>query len=130
MNKLILVAGAALIAASFLINSQTTAPVVVDDYATQFAEFKQTYNKKYAGAEDAYRFAVFTANVMQYQLHNANPEATWEMGVTQFSDLTQEEFAATYLTLKHSDLPQEYSIYEDDGCTYVSYIFSRPQWSH
>jgi Cathepsin propeptide inhibitor domain (I29) len=88
MNKLLLVAGAALIAATFLVSNQITTPVV-SDYVTEFKNFKQTYNKKYASsAEDSFRLAVFTANLMEADLHNANPEATWVMGVTQFSDLT------------------------------------------
>lgn len=29
--------------------------------------------------------------------HNSDPTQTWQMGVNQFSDLTKEEFVATYL---------------------------------
>jgi hypothetical protein len=56
--------------------------------------------------------------MMAAEIHNANPESTWVSGETQFSDLTQEEFAATYLTLMHdSEEPEFESIYEDDSCT-------------
>jgi hypothetical protein len=37
------------------------------------------------------------------------------MGETQFSDLTQEEFAATYLTLKAPEMTENLSVYEDDS---------------
>ena len=42
------------------------------------------------------------------QRHNADPASTWTMGETQFSDLTEEEFVAAYLTTnteKDIDLP-------------------------
>jgi len=32
--------------------------------------------------------------------HNANPEKTYEKGVNQFTDLTEVEFTAIYLTLQ------------------------------
>jgi hypothetical protein len=32
--------------------------------------------------------------------HNANPQNTYQMGVNQFTDLTDTEFQALYLTLQ------------------------------
>jgi len=36
--------------------------------------------------------------MLESKIHNANPESTWTMGETQFTDLTQEEFVGIYLT--------------------------------
>jgi len=61
-----------------------------------FAAYKARFNKKY-GAEDDYRFQVFSDNLKQISAFN---EAKGEemMGITLFADLTDEEFVATYLT--------------------------------
>lgn len=39
-------------------------------------------------------------NLAKIEAHNADKTQTFTMGVTQFSDLTQEEFETQYLTLK------------------------------
>lgn len=39
-------------------------------------------------------------NLAKIEAHNADKTQTFQMGVTQFSDLTQEEFVEQYLTLK------------------------------
>lgn len=46
-----------------------------------------------------YRAYVYNKNVQQINLHNSDPTRTFEQGVNQFTDLTQEEFAATLLTV-------------------------------
>jgi C1A family cysteine protease len=43
---------------------------------------------------------VFTRNLIKIRVHNANASSTWKMGVNQFTDLTEAEFAAVHLTLK------------------------------
>lgn len=66
----------------------------------RFKSFMHKFGKVYATAEEfEHRFAVFKGNLMKAVKHQAlDPSATH--GVTQFSDLTEEEFTAKYLGLK------------------------------
>lgn len=50
--------------------------------------YKTRFNKRYGSAEDAYRLAIYTANMIEAKIHNAKPESTYTMGETQFTDLT------------------------------------------
>jgi len=38
------------------------------------------------------RFEIFKDNLEKIKIHNSNPKNTWWMGVTQFADMTAEEF--------------------------------------
>ncbi|CCD12273.1 unnamed protein product [Trypanosoma congolense IL3000] len=62
----------------------------------QFAAFKQKYSRSYKDAtEEAFRFRVFKQNMERAKEEAAaNPYATF--GVTRFSDMSPEEFRATY----------------------------------
>jgi hypothetical protein len=62
----------------------------------QWAKFKTTYGKNYADDEGA-RFAIFQSNLRKAEELTASDTATY--GVTQFMDLTPEEFIATYTGL-------------------------------
>ena len=63
----------------------------------EFAGFKTKFGKVYATpAEEAKRFAIFSANVKSYSVL-AKTAMSYTVGVTQFSDLTEEEFKSTYL---------------------------------
>jgi hypothetical protein len=60
-------------------------------------EYKQTYDKTYSTQkEDRYRERVWMSNVEVINLHNRNKERTYDMGVNQFTDLTDEEFLIGY----------------------------------
>ncbi|KAL4440904.1 hypothetical protein ABPG74_009317 [Tetrahymena malaccensis] len=61
-----------------------------------FQQFKKTYSKSYESKEhESYRFNVFLENIKQADILNGeNPSA--EFGITQFSDLTKEEFLSLY----------------------------------
>ncbi|CCD16903.1 unnamed protein product [Trypanosoma congolense IL3000] len=63
----------------------------------QFAAFKQKYSRSYKDAtEEAFRFRMFKQSMERAKEEAAaNPYATF--GVTQFSDMSPEEFRATYL---------------------------------
>ena len=72
-----------------------------------FDEFKRTHGKSYASEEEeAKKFQVFVANL---HLADARIEAerlnggTAVHGVTKYSDITPEEFAATYLRAVRPD---------------------------
>ena len=115
---------------------------------TQFAGFKHTHSKKYAGAFEevpdyniqnynfftciifciiykkfatkkvfpfqAYRKGIFASNLAKISQHNeeyAHGEHTWKMGVTQFADLTHDEFMEM-LTLKVPAMPNAVKPYQ------------------
>lgn len=68
--------------------------------AYSFAEFKNDYKKSYTdAAEEQYRKTIFLRNVVRIEEHNANKLNTYTKGINQFTDLTNEEFKAIYLTL-------------------------------
>ena len=59
--------------------------------------FETKFSKSYVSeAEREYRFQVFADNLEQIQRNNLKGNS-WTEGVTQFADLTQEEFVATRL---------------------------------
>jgi len=63
----------------------------------EFAGFKTKFGKVYeTPAEEAKRFAIFSENVKSYS-EMARMVMSYTVGVTQFSDLTEEEFKSTYL---------------------------------
>jgi C1A family cysteine protease len=66
-----------------------------------FEEFKNTYGLKFDSKfEESYRERVFKENVAKINAHNSRNDATYEMGINQFTHLTQEEFQNTYLGTK------------------------------
>jgi len=66
------------------------------DVAKEWERFKIAYNKTYSRAEELRRFQIFQENLKRAQaLREADPYASY--GVTQFSDLTPQEFRARYL---------------------------------
>ena len=65
-----------------------------------FEQFKADYQKNYyRSGEEEYRKTIFLRNLVRIAEHNAKADKTYEMGVTQFADLTDAEFQAIYLTL-------------------------------
>jgi len=63
--------------------------------------FKNEYNRGYGSLDEA-RFKIFQRNLRRAEELMAAPGNLAEYGVTQFSDLTTEEFASTYLMPKHA----------------------------
>lgn len=64
----------------------------------EFTAFKTKYNKVYESPQiEAAKFRTFSANLADYARQQRNAEMTYTVGVTQFSDLTEQEFKATYL---------------------------------
>lgn len=69
--------------------------------ASSFEQFKADFGKRYTKeGEEQYRKNIFLRNLIRIQEHNANPANTYQQGVNQFTDLTQAEFEAIYLTLQ------------------------------
>lgn len=75
-----------------------------------FVNFIAKFGRTYA-SKDEYprRFEIFAANLKKILAHNANPEATFLMGVNQFTDRLEEEYprgrvAPDYSELSHDEL--------------------------
>jgi C1A family cysteine protease len=65
---------------------------------TEFQSWKAKFNMKFDSMfEEAYREKIFLANLAKINAHNINEHKTYEMGLNQFSALTEEEFAQQYL---------------------------------
>lgn len=64
------------------------------DFAQWQTKFGVTYDSMF---EKVYRERVFLENLAKIELHNSNKQRTYDMGVNQFADLTDEEFAERYL---------------------------------
>ena len=67
-----------------------------------FAEFEQKFERNYATAERKEREAVYEANLAFIKAENAKGHS-YTLGVTEFADLTNEEFVAQKLGFKASN---------------------------
>lgn len=66
-----------------------------DKWDQIYMDYVTDFRKSYASVDlFAARKEVFKANYLIIDNHNKNPERTYEMGLNQFSDWTQEEFEA------------------------------------
>jgi len=69
------------------------------NYLTQWNEFKNKYGKVYNGIdEEPNRFIAFETNI-DFIIETNAKNLSFALGINQFSDLTSEEFKATYLGL-------------------------------
>jgi C1A family cysteine protease len=67
----------------------------------QFAQFKVVYGKQYKSeAEEQLRFRIFSSSLNVTKRMTEQSNGMTQYGVTQFSDLTPEEFAHLYLMKK------------------------------
>ena len=73
--------------------SAAAAPLTQEQYQFLFTRFVDTYEKSYESNSFFSKFNTFKNNVDLILAHNANPEKTFTMGMNQFGDLTQAEFA-------------------------------------
>nr|AAW28152.1 westerpain-10 [Paragonimus westermani] len=76
---------------------------VPDSARELYEQFKRGYGKVYANEDDQKRFAIFKDNLVRAQKLQLKDQGTARYGVTQFSDLTPEEFAAKYLSAPVND---------------------------
>ena len=67
----------------------------------KFQKFIKKYHKKYTSIQEYMaRFTVFKDNLLKaFSYTNGNEDIPFTTGVTKFSDLTEQEFAKTYLNL-------------------------------
>lgn len=88
-SQLIFGLALALIAGSILFNYDGTT---INNKLKLFEKFKTDYSRNYNLEETIYRFSVFVTTLEKIEKHNSDPTQTYTMGVTQFADMTQEEF--------------------------------------
>jgi len=86
-----------------LIVLASSLPVSEEEHQNAFVAFMQKYSKSYLPDEIFGRFEIFKEHYDQVQEHNAG-NFTWKITINQFSDLTREEFKATYL--RYDPLPR------------------------
>jgi cysteine peptidase B len=74
----------------------------------EWKEFKKVYDRSYeTKADELYRFGVFVKNMETSKKLNEAPGNKATYGMTKFSDLTPEEFKATYLTYRPSNVTRD-----------------------
>jgi len=66
-------------------------------YQEEFVAYLEQYEKGYGVEEFFSRFNIFKQNYDVMLRHNAG-NSSWSMGINQFSDMSEEEFASVYLT--------------------------------
>ncbi|OON23446.1 papain family cysteine protease [Opisthorchis viverrini] len=69
----------------------------VENARQLYEEFKLKYQKSYSNDDDEYRFRVFRDNLLRIKQFQNMERGTAKYGVTQFSDLTAQEFKVKYL---------------------------------
>lgn len=52
---------------------------------------------KFSSDEESYRFGVYLDNLEDIEKHNSKADKNYEQGANQFTHLTPEEFAQSYL---------------------------------
>ena len=62
-----------------------------------YEQWKIDFGAHYDEETDLYRRLIFKENLEKIDTHNADPERTYDMGVNQFTALTQEQFVSIYL---------------------------------
>jgi len=65
------------------------------DYQEQFVEWSRTYNKLYSNEDIFVRYENFKVMLREIEEHNAM-NLTWTAGLNEFSDMTHEEFVASF----------------------------------
>nr|CAH7747162.1 unnamed protein product [Callosobruchus chinensis] len=69
----------------------------------QWKNFKSTHGKKYDNPEEEQkRFQIFQDNLKTIEEHNKKYDAgetSWQMGINQFADLTEDEMKQRYMGL-------------------------------
>ena len=96
MNKTYLATVALLAAAAVLYSlepAQTANPQTLN-----YLNYLRKFGKSVPNSQELlYRAKLFEEYVAKMEKHNANTSNTWQIGINQFSDLTPQEFQATYL---------------------------------
>jgi len=109
---------AALFCLLVLVGASFAHDLALKSMVKEWKEFKRIYDKSYeTKADELYRFGVFARNMEISQQLNEAPGNKAEYGMTQFSDLTPEEFAATYLTFRPNNITRDTTPMTSNGMT-------------
>jgi cathepsin L len=77
------------------------AAVSASTYEYSFVGWTTKFNRTYSSeVEKQLRFEIFKDNMDKIEKHNADKSQTYTMGLNQFADMTQHEFAAKMLGYK------------------------------
>mmetsp|Transcript_12522 Transcript_12522/g.10756 ORF Transcript_12522/g.10756 Transcript_12522/m.10756 type:complete len:337 (-) Transcript_12522:85-1095(-) len=69
----------------------------VDEVRSLFHSWKSEHQKYYQSLEEeTFRLAIFTENLAKINEMNSQPDSKATFGLTQFADLTEEEFGSIY----------------------------------
>jgi len=86
-----------------MIHNKESATAVPTPVYDSWQHWKMRNGKSYGtDSEEQYRLSVFYANYKLVAEHQNDTSATYTIGLNKFADLTQKEFAATYLGMKKS----------------------------
>ena len=66
----------------------------------EFGMWKKKFNFQFPESENLYRSLIFYRNLAIINDHNSKADRTYDMGLNQFSALTDEEFVSTHLSPK------------------------------
>ena len=62
-----------------------------------FEQWMTEFGVKFTADETLFRRMIFERNLAKIEAHNADKTQTYQIGINQFSALTDAEFVATYL---------------------------------
>jgi hypothetical protein len=79
-----------------------------------FAEFVQTYQKAYEASEEIFhRLDVFSRNVHRIRTHNSQANHSYDLGINQFADMTEEEWSKA--AKGFVPMPEQLETFESEG---------------
>jgi len=84
---------------------------IVEDPRILFTQYKSHFHKSYSASEDKIRFDNFKASIARVNMFNERSQDA-VFGITQFSDLSTEEFSTTILMKSLPIVPQKNTVEE------------------
>jgi C1A family cysteine protease len=63
-----------------------------------FGQWKTQFGTNFEAGEEAYRRLIFQRNLKKIEAHNTDSTQTYQLGITQFSIYTEEEFKLRFLS--------------------------------
>lgn len=87
----------ALILSLLTVGSVIISQANLNGEVSEFESWKAKHNVVYNSFENTYREKIFLKNLAKITLHNSDKSKSYQMGLNQFSALTQEEFEQNFL---------------------------------
>ena len=82
----------------YMNNRDSTNQNERDSDLSEFHSFRKTHSKIYSSTVEAnHRLVIFKQNLEMIRNHNADTTSSYKLGINQFSDMTFQEFSASYL---------------------------------